>query len=270
MSTQHWLSPWTRRRKQSLSRVAPRRRPMLEVLEDRLVLAAAYALSGSSLLSFDTDTPGTTSSIAISGVDMSESLVGIDFRPQNGHLYGLGVNAAANTASLYDISTRTGLATAVGAVSSIAFTTNGAAAVDLPDPATVGYGVDFNPAADRFRVVVGSLNFRVNPNTGGPIDGDNTGLTSDGVSGINPDGPILGATTTVDATAYTNNQQTTVATPFTTQYTLDAASNMLFIQNPPNVGTQTSGQTVTLGGPTLDFSGVNGFDIPAGGECHGQ
>ena len=61
----------------------------------------------------------------------------------------------------------------VGTASGIQFTTDGAAVVDLPDSATVGYGFDFNPAADRIRVVAGSINFRVNPNTGTGDDGDN-------------------------------------------------------------------------------------------------
>ena len=41
-------------------------------------------------------------------------------------------------------------------------------------------------------------------------------------------------------------------------------SNTLFIQNPANDGTQTSGLAVTLGGSPLDFTDVSGFDIPAG------
>ncbi|MFM9962616.1 MAG: DUF4394 domain-containing protein [Planctomycetaceae bacterium] len=228
---------------------------MVERLEDRTVLAAAFALSGSNLISFDTATPTQVASTPIVGVDASETLVGIDVRPQNGVLYGLGVNATTDTATFYAISTRTGQAAVVGTVGQVAFTTDGTTVVDLPDPATVGYGVDFNPVVDRFRVVAGSLNFRVNPNTGAPVDGNT------GVAGTNTDGAINGGTTTVDATAYTNNQPNSTAT---TQYTLDAASDMLFIQNPPNNGTQTSGSTVMLGGSTLDFSAVNGFDIPSG------
>src|SRR5439155_1573089 len=81
-----------------------------------------------------------------------------------------------------------------------------AVAFALSGTATVGYGFDLNPAADRVRVVAGSLNFRVNPNTGAPIDGDNTGLTSGTVTGTNPDGPINTGTTNVDAAAYTNDQ----------------------------------------------------------------
>ena len=124
----------------------------------------------------------------------SETLVGIDFRPNNGMLYGLGVNAAADTATLYLISQRTGFATPVGTVGQVALTTDGVTAVDLPDPATVGWSFDFNPAADRVRVTTGSgLNFRINPNTGAAVDGDNGGGVT---TGVNPDGSInsLGVT----------------------------------------------------------------------------
>ena len=221
---------------------------------------AFYALSGNNLLSFDHLNPSAVATTAITGVNGSETLVGIDFRPNNGMLYGLGVNAAANTATLYLISQRTGFATSVGTVGQVALTTDGSTPVDLPDPATVGWSFDFNPAADRIRVTTGSgLNFRINPNTGAAVDGDNGGAVT---TGVNPDGPISGAGVTgVEGTAYTNNQPNHFAT---TLYTLDATSNALLIQNPPNAGTQTLATTVTLNGSTLDFTGVNGFDIWAG------
>jgi len=236
-------------------------RPRVEELESRETPAAAWALSGSNLLRFATASPAITQSTPITGITAGETLVGIDFRPQNGLLYGLGVNSTADTGTLYLISTRTGVAGVVGNSGSIAFTTDGVTPIDLPDPATTGYGVDFNPAADRFRVVANGLNFRVNPNSGAPVDGDN-GLAAGSVSGTNADGPINSATTTLDATAYTNNQPNNGG--ITTQYTLDASTNALFIQNPPNSGTQTLVQTLTLGGSTLDFTAIDGFDIPAG------
>src|SRR4030095_8132597 len=101
--------------------------------------AHAFALSGSNLISFHPASPTVASTIAITNLAAGDTLVGIDFRPQNGMLYGLGVNAAANTATLYGISTRTGFAFVVGGVSGqIAFTTDGVTAVDLPGAATVG------------------------------------------------------------------------------------------------------------------------------------
>ena len=238
----------------------------VEALEDRVTPAVAYGLNavagGGTLLAFDTANPTLVTPVTITGVNGSETLVGIDFRPQNGLLYGLGVNATADTATLYAISTRTGQAGIVGTAGSVAFTTDGTTVVDLPDPATVGYGFDFNPAVDRVRVVAGSLNFRINPNTGAPVDGDNTGLTSGTVTGTNPDGAINTGTTTVDGAAYTNDVANNGG--ITTLYTLDGASDRLFIQNPANTGTETLGQAVTLNGSALNFTSIGGFDIPAG------
>src|SRR6185295_20331011 len=65
-----------------------------------------------------------------------------------------------------------------------------------------------------------------------------------------------------DAAAYTNNAPNNGN--ITTLYTLDATTNSLFIQSPPNTGTQTLGQTVTLNGSPLDFSSATGFDIAFG------
>ena len=170
------------------------------------------------------------------------------------------MNPTADTGTLYTIATATGAAAVVGAAGGVAFTTNGTTAVDLPDPATVGYGFDFNPTVDRIRVVAGTLNFRLNPNAPGgvvTVDGDNSGSTSGSVPGINPDGSINGGPTSVNAAAYTNVMATTGGV--TTLYTLDSGTNALYIQNPANGGTQTNPL------PTgVDFTAVNGFDIPEG------
>jgi hypothetical protein len=232
----------------------------VEPLEERCTPAVAFALSGTNLLAFDTANPTAVTTTAISPLMNSETLVGIDFRPQNGFLYGLGVNAMTDTATLYSISTRTGVATAIGTPGQITFVDSMMMTVDLPDPAMQGYGVDFNPVADRVRVVAGSLNFRVNPNTGAPIDGNA------GIAGNQTDASltVMGMAALSDGAAYTNNVQSTIAAPQTTQYVLDAATNELRIQNPPNAGTQTTVATVTLNGMMLDFDDVNGFDIPAG------
>ena len=74
----------------------------------------AYALAGSTLVSFNPATPSVGTSIPVTGVLAGQTLVGIDVRPANGLLYGLGVNAATDTATLYTISGLTGGATIVG------------------------------------------------------------------------------------------------------------------------------------------------------------
>ena len=47
--------------------------------------------STNTLISFDSATPGTiNSSLSITGLQPGESILGIDFRPATGQLYGLG------------------------------------------------------------------------------------------------------------------------------------------------------------------------------------
>ena len=196
----------------------------------------AYALSGSTLVSFNPATPSVGTSIPVTGLTAGQTLVGIDVRPTNGLLYGLGVNAATDTATLYNISVLTGVATIVGSFGS---------AGDLP---ASGYGFDFNPlpVADRIRVTTDTgLNFRVNPNNGSLTAIDTAISGASDISGV----------------AYTND-----GTNVTTLYTLDSISDQLMIQggpggNPnPNGGAQNPVGPVGVG----DFSTANGFDIPPG------
>ena len=193
----------------------------------------AYALSGSLLISFDPSSPGVGTTTAITGVTPGQTLVGIDFRPGNGLLYGLGVNAATDFTTLYTISVQTGVAAAVGTV---AF---GIFGIDLPSG---NYGFDFNSVVDRIRITADNgLNLRLNPNNG-TLSGQDT---------------LIAAPNAVAGVAYTNNQPAQGGV--TTLYALDSNGNVLNIQNPANGGVQN------LVGPTgVDFSAVNGFDIPTG------
>jgi hypothetical protein len=206
---------------------------------------------GTNLVRFSADTPGTTKSVAITGVLASETLVGIDYRPATGQLVGLGVDANTDTSTLYLIDPQTGAASLLvaGTQSAITF-----AGTDLTDPATTGYGVDFNPTVDRVRVVTSNgLNFRLNPTNGLAVDADgNAG------NGNTPDGGINGPATGLFGTAYTNSFGGVTTT---TQYGIDATTNSLYIQNAPNAGTQTLPIAITLNGAALDFTSVSGFDI---------
>src|SRR4029079_4990933 len=83
------------------------------------------------------------------------------------------------------------------------------------------FGVDFNPAADRLRIVSDSeQNLRVNPETGSVSNAD---------TALNPAGNIVAA-------AYTNNVAGTTANVL---YDIDSVSDQLQIQSPPNNGTLT-------------------------------
>jgi hypothetical protein len=228
--------------------------------------AAVIALSGNgtSLLRFAANTPGATTSVAITGITLGESLVGIDFRPATGQLYALGINPAMDNGTLYRIDPQTGAANVIGTAGSIKYVgADGITAVDLPDPATVGYGFDFNPTVDRIRVTTGSvsgsgLNLRMHPDTGAPVDGNLGSMTAS--SGVNPDGAINGAVTGVDGSAYTNS---VAGATVTTLYNLSSVTSQLTIQSPPNNGTQTSATKLRVGGADLVFTAVNGFDIPS-------
>jgi hypothetical protein len=83
------------------------------------------------------------------------TLVGIDFRIARGVLYAL-----SRQGLLFTVDTASGRLTRVG---------SGALALPLPVSA---FGFDFNPAADRIRVVSGSFNLRLHPDTGAVVDGD--------------------------------------------------------------------------------------------------
>jgi hypothetical protein len=61
----------------------------------------------------------------------------------------------------------------------------------------------------------------------------------------------------ITGAAYTNNQLNNGNV--TTLYTLDSNADVLNIQSPPNAGIQ-----IAVGPTGVDFSAVNGFDIPAG------
>lgn len=193
----------------------------------------ALTASG-KLVSFNRSTPATqVGSVVVSGLASGETLLGIDYRPANGRLY-----AISNTAKLYAIDPSTGTATATA-------TLKPAAGDDNPYTALQGtdFGVDFNPAADRLRVVSNTgQNLRINVETGDTItDGNIT--------------PPAGVSAAVSAAAYTNSFAGTTSTAL---YDIDAAAGLLYLQDPPNAGGLAPG--VPLG---VTATTVNGFDIDA-------
>jgi hypothetical protein len=171
------------------------------------------------------NSPKSSGSAPFTGLQPGETILGIDFRPATGQLYGLG-----STSRLYVINPTTGAARMIGTGP---FT-----------PALTGTlaGFDFNPTVDRIRVVTNSgQNLRLNPETGAnaAIDGS-----------ISP-------TASISAVAYTNNF---AGATTTTLYDIDANSNTLFKQDPPNNGT-----LVNIGPLNLDVDGEGSFDISPDG-----
>ena len=192
-----------------------------------------------TLLTINTANPDVPiAAVPITGYNGLETLVDLDIRPSNGMLYALGVDSVNDTMTLYLLSTRTGVATAVGAGSF-------AGAGNLPSTFDTRYAIDFDPTTDRLRVITSGLpfpaatglNFRVNPNTGTLDQAD---------PDINPTGIYL------QGVAYTNNG---LASTVTSLYTV--SGDTLYIQTPVNGGTQT--QAVTLNKQLY----INGFDFDA-------
>ncbi len=188
--------------------------------------ATAFALSTSNqIVTFDTSTPASlTSVVAITGLQPAEDALAIDLRPATGQIYLLG-----STSRLYVVNPATGIATAVGAP----FT---------PALSGTAFGFDFNPTADRIRVVSDTgQNLRLNPDTGA-VAGIDTAL--------NPGAPHI------VASAYSNN---VAGATSTTLYAIDSATNQLYVQSPPNNGVLTP-VGVPFGVDTTDSVG---FDISA-------
>jgi hypothetical protein len=165
------------------------------------------------LISFSSDAPrNVLTRHKLTGLEPNDYIFGLDFRPADGRLYGLG-----RQGRIYTIDPASGVATAVTR--------------ETFDPGLNGsaFGFDFNPVADRIRVVSDlDQNLRLNPNDGRVAAVDKNLAYEVGTSTqhlLNPD---------VVAAAYTNN----VAGATSTQlYGLDAQDNAVVIQDPPNDGT---------------------------------
>lgn len=169
---------------------------------------------------------------SISGLMRGDSLVGIDFRVQDKSLYGV-----SRSGGIYRIDLASAAATKVGNLS-----------VALEG---MSFGVDFNPAADRLRIVSDTgQNLRHNVNAGGTTIVDDP-LDYPPATPVNAIGPNA---TMVTGSAYTNNDL--AATTATTLYALDTLQDQVALQSPPNDGTLAA--TGKLG---TDSGAETGFDI---------
>jgi hypothetical protein len=188
--------------------------------------------SARNLHRLDSRTPGVVlDTVAITGLPSGVSLVGIDIRPATGDLVGVGGNSV-----VYTINPGTGATTAVG---------TGFA----PGLAGTSFGVDVNPVPDALRITSeANGNFRIAFATGTHGAGS-------------PDGALNPGDPTVVASAYTNSALTATRPATTTLYAIDAASDQLLIQNPPNAGTLADGKPLGI-----DAGAVTGFDIAGAGN----
>lgn len=164
--------------------------------------------AGTALRRFSTDDPGHARRVGpVTGLEGDTRLVGIDVRVQDRKLYGVG-----DQGGVYRLSPATADATMVSQLT-----------VPL-----VGehFGVDFNPAADRLRIVSDAgQNLRHDVNPGGTTTVD--------VPLTYPPDPALASG--VSAGAYTNNDL--AATTGTTLFDVDTDRDQVAIQAPANNGT---------------------------------
>ncbi len=175
------------------------------------------------LICFNADSPSNSDNLGeISGMSGDTRLVGIDFRPATGELYGIG-----NSGGIYVLDTDDASASLRGQLNTALTGTN--------------FGVDFNPVVDRLRIVSDTgQNLRVDVSTGA--------VTTD---------TVLATTATatgVTAAAYTNNDSD--ANTGTTLFDIDTTNDQLVIQAPPNAGSLNA-----VGKLLVDASSAAGFDI---------
>ena len=216
-----------------------------------LALAAVAAptaialLADNRLATFDPKAPNTiTATRAITGLVAGEAMVGVDFRPLDGLLYGV-----TSAGRLYTIDSASGAATLRAALRADPDDTT------APFAGLTGtvFSVDFNPAADRLRVISNDgQNLRIVVAT----------ATTAGVTvtagNTTTDSPLNRATgaALVVASAYTNSFAGTTTTVL---YNLEQNTDQLTRQDSPNTGVLTN-----IGAVGVDIAGAAGFDIGGG------
>ncbi len=196
--------------------------------------AAVGLVDGTTLVGFDTSDAGTTHEIGTPKLDGDKFLVGIDYRVQDGELYGVG-----DDGGLYTLSDDDGAAAKIGQLT-----------VDLDGEF---FGVDFNPAANALRITSDTGQNLRQPFAALPA----LAATVEDTPLTNP--AVAPATGTVDAegvsgAAYTNNDL--AATTATTLFDLDTALDRVSLQSPANAGT-----LAPTGNLPADIGDDAGFDI---------
>ncbi len=204
---------------------------LLTASAGRAQTAYALAEGGTALIKFDLATPANAMVVGnFSGA--SVRIDSIDFRPQNGLLYGYSRGDTIVTINLETAST-----TFVSTPTSVSTTNN--------------LGIDFNPVADRLRLVNGAdQNLRINVANGATnVDGPLAYIAGDPAFGINP---------MINEVAYTNSDLNP-ATP-TRLFYIDFGRDALVSTLNPN-----EGALATVGPLGINAGELTGFDILSDG-----
>lgn len=202
----------------------------------------AYALTSTGrILGFDTAEPSKIKTdVRVSGLPADESLVQLAYRPADARFYGM-----TSRVRLCTIDPLTG---AASLVSTTAFT-----AETLAGPV-----IDFNPAADRLRVIASEQNLRVNPNDGKLVETD-TDVSFDS-NDLNDN-----RTPQLAALAYDRNMS---GATLTTLFALDVTTQSLVRVGSKNGSPDSpnGGKLFTVARLATGFTASAGFDIEPDGE----
>ncbi|MGC7094746.1 DUF4394 domain-containing protein [Amycolatopsis lurida] len=193
---------------------------------------------GRTMATFTTDKPEELNWVRrISGLVGDTSAIGIDFRVQDGKFYAVG-----NWGGIYTITLPTGNSdVVVTKVSQLTIQLHGTT-----------FGVDFNPAADRLRVISDTgQNLRHDLNTGTTV--------ADGMLSSGPGGATI---TGVTAAAYTNNDLN--SSTATTLFDINTISANVAVQSPANNGFLVN--TGSLGTTAATNAGADIYSDLAGGK----
>jgi hypothetical protein len=199
----------------------------------------AYTVTGTNLNTFDAGTAGGAfATVPITGLAAGDVVIGLDRRPANGSLVlvanGNGGGDGGSIGRLYTLDARSGQATLLSTLA--------ADPADVTAPfagfSGTAFGTDFNPVVDRLRVTSDAgQNLRINVNTGL----------------VTTDGALNGATSSIQGSAYAANFPGTTGTIL---FGINGATDSLYVQSPPNDGTQ-----VLQGALGVDTANTIGFDI---------
>jgi hypothetical protein len=192
----------------------------------------ALGLSGDrTLVMIDPATAAVTGTVE---AQVEGRLLGIDWRPATGQVIGVTADHA-----IVAIDPMTGAAMELSRMATMLPVMDGQPVV-----------VDFNPAADRLRFMTGTVNHRVNVDTGEvTVDGSLAYLQGDASAETDP---------MIGAAAYINSY----GKPETTaMFNIDTGLSTLVQQAPPNDGT-----LATVGALGVMLVGPVGFDVATDAE----
>jgi Domain of unknown function (DUF4394) len=203
------------------------------VVASALMTTSAFAqgrivglVDGKTIVTIDPASKKVTSTMNVSGAGM---LLGIDVRPADGMLYGV-----TSDGNIVTIDVASGKATMKSKLSE-------------PWTRSAATTFDFNPVADRLRLMSAEgLSWRINVDDGKVI-----------VDGAHKYKDPMSKAPRVVAGAYTNSFKDTKATAL---YNIDAATNSLVLQAPPN-----DGVLAAVGPLGVNVNGAVAFNIVSSG-----